>query len=252
MPDFSLSGRVALVTGGNGGLGRGIAIGLAEAGADVAIAARNDIKSKQTVSEIEALGRQALALHCDVTVRGDIEAAVAQTTDHLGGLDLLVNNAGILGGAPPLEMTESLWDQVHDTNLKAAFLFAQVAHPALTASGAGTIINVSSIQANYGSANFGAYGSSKAALIQLTRSLAAAFATDGIRVNAIVPGFVRTEMTGPTIADKARYSSLIQRLPMQRFGDPAEFGGVAVFLASPASSYMTGQTVVVDGGFSLH
>ncbi len=251
MPDFSLAGRVALVTGGNGGLGRGIAVGLAEAGADIAIAARNDSKSRQTALEIEALGRRALALHCDVTDRAEIEAAVAQTIDQLGGLDVLVNNAGILGSALPLEMSESLWDQVHDTNLKAAFRFAQVAHPALAASVGGVIINVSSIQAGYGAANFAAYGSSKAALIQLTQSLASAFADDGIRVNAVVPGFVRTEMTAATVANESRYSQLMQHLPMRRFGEPEEFGGVAVFLASPASSYMTGQTVVVDGGFRL-
>jgi 2-deoxy-D-gluconate 3-dehydrogenase len=251
MPDFSLAGRTALVTGGNGGIGRGIALGLAEAGANVAIAARNQDKSTTVASEIRALGARALPVPCDVTKRADIESAVAQATDHFGGLDVLVNNAGVGGWVFPLEIDDDLWDRVHETNLKAPLHFAQVAHPALAASGGGTIINVASIAANYGTATQGAYGSSKAALIQLTGSLAAAFARDDIRVNAIVPGSVNTDMTAGAAENEARYRHLMQRTPMRRFGEPEEFGGVAVFLASAASSYMTGQTVVIDGGFSL-
>ena len=199
MPDFSLAGRTALVTGGNGGIGRGIALGLAEAGADVAIAARDQEKSMAVVSEIQALGQRAVSVRCDVTKRADIESAVAQTAEHFGGLDLLVNNAGIGGSVFPLELDEPLWNRIHETNLKAPLHFAQVAHPALAASGAGAIINVASIAANYGTATSGAYGSSKAALIQLTGSLAAAFARDNIRVNAIVPGFVNTDMTAERV-----------------------------------------------------
>ena len=251
MPNFHLSGRVALVTGGNGGIGLGMAKGLAEAGADIAVVARNEVKSAAAVAELEALGRRAMAIRCDVRDADDISAAVASTVKQLGRLDILVNNAGATDGfTDPLKLDDELWDRVHDVNLKAALRFAQAAHPHLANSGHGIVINVASTASRRGHAGITAYASSKAGLVSVTQSLAERFARHGIRVNAVLPGFVETEMSASVPDSEAAYRGIIERTPMGRAGQPDEFGGVAVFLASDASSYMTGEGVVIAGGYS--
>ncbi len=251
MPDFDLSGRVALVTGGNGGIGRGMAIGLAEAGADVAIAARNQDKTAVVVAEIEALGRRAIAVRCDVTVEADLHTSVARTVEELGSLDILVNNAGIGGGgAYPQEIEAEDWDRILGTNLKSPMLMCKAAHDALKATGHGSIINVSSIKALMGSIRGAQYTASKAGLVNLTKSLAISYARDSIRVNAVLPGFVATDFIEKLIENQQAYTYELGRTPQRRFAEPEEFGGVAAFLASDASSFITGHALVVDGGYT--
>ena len=191
-----------------------------------------------------------MAIKCDVTIPEEIGAAIDATVAQLGRLDILVNNAGATeGGAVfPMQITDEIWDAVYDTNLRAPLRFAQAAHDSLADSGHGSIINVASIAAKSGQPFNATYASSKAALVTLTESLAGSFAGDGIRVNAVLPGWVETDMTTVAQDDETIYRRIIARIPMRRFGRPDEFGGVATFLASDASSFMTGQSVVVDGG----
>jgi 2-deoxy-D-gluconate 3-dehydrogenase len=251
MTSFDLSGKVALVTGGNGGIGRGIALGLAGAGADVAIAARNADKTARVVAEIEALGRRALALSCDVQDTGQIRAAVEHTGEALGGLDILVNNAGIAGGGLPQLIEEQVWDDVLATNLKAAFLFSKHAHALFKQRGGGKVINIGSEYGTFGSGLVLPYAVSKGGINQLTKSLAISWAADRIQVNTIVPGWIRTDMTRAVEQNDAFRASIAQRTPAGRFGEPEELAGTAVFLASAASDFVTGQTIAVDGGYSI-
>lgn len=248
---FDLSGTVALVTGGNGGIGRGIALGLAEAGASVVIAARNEEKTRAVVAEVEALGRKAAGVACDVLQHADLEAAVARCESEFGRLDILVNNAGVAGGGPPEAIEEATWDRVVDTNLKAVFQCSQLAHPLLKASGRGKVINIGSEYSLFGSPNVVPYASSKGGVIQLTKSLAVAWAKDGIQVNAIIPGWITTDMTQGVLNNETFYNAIVSRTPARRFGEPEELAGTAVFLASHASDFVTGQSVPVDGGYSI-
>jgi len=250
--DFDLTGSVALVTGGNGGIGRGIALGLASAGADIVIAARNEEKTAKVVEEITSLGRRCLGLRCDVTRRADVTSAVAATLERFARLTALVNNAGIAAGGPPQSISEETWDRVVDTNLKAAFVFSQAVYPALTANGGGKIINIGSEYAIFGSAAVLPYSASKGGVIQLTKSLAVAWAGDNIQVNAIVPGWITTDMTTPGInRSPALYDRIVERTPAHRFGRPEEVAGAAVFFASRASDFVTGQALAVDGGYAV-
>lgn len=251
MDEFNLQGSVAIVTGGNGGIGRGIAIGLARAGADIALAARNRDKLAATRAEIESLGRRCLAVSCDVTVRDDIDRAVLETTRELGAPAILVNNAGISGGGRPETMSEETWDAVVDTNLKACFVFAQAVYPSMKALGRGKIINIGSEYSLFGSPRVVPYSASKGGVVQLTKSLAVAWARDNIQVNCIIPGWITTDMTAPAIADEKFYERIIDRTPARRFGEPEELGGTAVWLASRASDFVTGQSIPVDGGYSI-
>ena len=250
MSAFDLSGRVALVTGGNGGIGRGIALSLAEAGADVVVAARNPQKTAAVVREIEERGRRAVGVSCDVTREDDVAAAVAAARDRLGGLAILVNNAGIAGGGPPAEISDEVWDGVVDTNLKGAFRCVRAAYPLLKASGHGKVINIGSEYSLFGSAMVLPYSASKGGVIQLTKSLAVAWAPDNIQVNAIIPGWIKTDMTAGVQRMKPFYDAILQRTPAGRFGDPEECGGPAVFLASSASDFVTGIVLPVDGGYA--
>lgn len=252
LPEFDLSGHVALITGGNGGIGRGIAVGLARAGADIVIAARNEAKTTAVVEEIEALGRRCLGLCCDVTRRDEIEAAVGRAQAEFGRLDVLVNNAGIARAAPPETMAEDAWDLVLDTNLKATFLFAQAAYPLLKQNGGGKIINIASEFSLFGSPRVASYSASKGGVVQLTKSLAVAWAAANIQVNAILPGWIRTDMTQGVMDNPALYQQIVSRTPADRFGEPEELAGAAIFLASHASAFVTGQTLAVDGGFSIY
>lgn len=249
--EFDLEGKVAIVTGGNGGIGRGIAVGLACAGADVIIAARNEEKTSQVVDEIKGIGRRCLGIRCDVQKREDIRTTVDTALKEFGAVNILVNNAGISRGGPPQSIPEETWDSVVDTNLKTVFLFSQAVHPALVAAGGGKIINIGSEYSIFGSSFALPYAASKGGVIQLTKSLAIAWASDNIQVNAIIPGWVRTDMTAPIFSNEPFYKVIVQRTPAGRFAEPEEMAGAAVFLASAASNFITGQSIPVDGGYSI-
>jgi 2-dehydro-3-deoxy-D-gluconate 5-dehydrogenase len=251
MKAFSLTGKVALITGGNGGIGRAIALGLAEAGADVVIAARNADKTAQVVEEVRALGRRACPVACDVQRTADLEAALGVAARELGGLDILVNNAGVSSVNLAQAIAEDEWDRVIDTNLKAVFLGCKLAHPLFKARGGGKIINIGSEYSMFGSAFVVSYAASKGGVVQLSKSLAIAWAPDRIQVNTIIPGWIRTDMTAVAEADPNFSRQIRERTPAGRFGEPAELAGAAVFLASPASDFVTGQALCVDGGYSI-
>ena len=249
---FDLSGHVALVTGGNGGIGRGIALGLAQAGADIVIAARNEAKNAAATEELTALGRRAVAVTCDVQDRAQLEAAVAAAEHEFGRLDILVNNAGVAGGGRPEEIPMETWDRVVGTNLTAMFEACQVAFPLLKASGRGKVINIGSEYSLFGSARAIPYSASKGGVVQLTKSLAVAWAADGIQVNAIVPGWITTEMTQGVKTNESFYDQIIARTPARRFGEPEDLAGAGVFLASAASNFVTGVVLPVDGGYAAN
>jgi len=249
--EFNLTEKVAIVTGANGGIGRGIAIGLAKAGANIVIAARNQEKTTQVVAEIEGFNRRCLGIRCDVRDRDDIQNTVETTLRELGAVNILVNNAGISDGGPPQSISEEVWDKVLDTNLKAAFSFSQVVFPVLNKTGGGKIINIGSEYSIFGSAGVLPYSVSKGGVIQMTKSLAVAWASNNIQVNAIIPGWIRTDMTAPVIDYQPMYQGILQRTPAGRFGEPEEIAGAAIFLASAASDFITGQTIIVDGGYSI-
>jgi len=249
--DFDLRGRVALVTGGNGGIGRGIALGLGSAGASIAIAARNEAKTDAVLEELKVCGIKAIGVRCDVTQREEIDAAVQIAREAFGGLHVLVNNAGVSGGGDPEEISEAVWDEVLDTNLKATFHFSQAAYPLLVEAGGGKIINIGSEYSSFGSAHVLPYSASKGGVIQLTRSLAIAWAQKNIQVNALIPGWIRTEMTARVDKVPQLRDAILRRTPAGRFGDPKELAGPAVFLASHASDFVTGISLPVDGGYAI-
>ncbi len=253
MPEssFTLVGKTALVTGGNGGIGKGIAIGLAQAGANVVIAARNEEKSTAVVTEIESLNSQALAIRCDVLIQEDLEKTVGAIQEKFGRLDILVNNAGINRRANWSQLSEEDWDLVLGTNLKSVFLLSKLSHPLLKADGGGKVINIGSMTSIFGTARVPAYSASKGGIVQLTKSLAISWAQDNIQVNAILPGWIRTDLTARLIADDDFSDRIIRRTPQGRWGDPEELAGAAVFLASSASNFITGQSLSVDGGYSI-
>ncbi len=249
---FDLSGRVAIVTGGNGGIGEAIATGLAHAGAAVAIVARNEAKTAKAVEKLRKTGARSVGIKCDVTDADDIAAAVEKTIGEFGRLDILVNDAGTSAAVAPESMTESQWDSVLDTNLKAAFMFSKAAYPAFKKAGGGKIVNIGSMMSFFGDKVSVAYSVSKGGVIQLTKSLAISWAKDNIQVNAICPGWFLTDLTAPFKADQQSYQSIINRTPAARFGELHELAGAAIFLCSPASSFITGQSLLVDGGFSIN
>ncbi|MBK6583369.1 MAG: glucose 1-dehydrogenase [Gammaproteobacteria bacterium] len=251
MHSFDLSGKAAIVTGGNGGIGRGIALALAEAGAAVCIAGRNAQKNETVCAEIERLGGKCLAVSCDVNEPGDVDATIAATEKAFGGFDILVNNAGIAGLEPPEDTTDEAWSQVIGTNLDSVFRFSRAACPRLRARGGGKIINIGSEYSIFGSPFAVSYAASKGAVIQLTKSLAIAWAPHGIQVNALIPGWIATDMTAVVREMDDLYRQILERTPAGRFGDPEDCGGAAVFLASTASNFVTGQSLIVDGGYSV-
>ena len=249
---FDLSGRKALVTGGNGGIGFGIARGLAMAGAEVAIAGRNQVKNAAALENLTGLGARAWALTADVADETACRAMVGEAGERMGGLDILVNNAGISRGGRPETLSMDSWRAVIDANLEAVFVGSQAAWPLMKARGGGKIINVGSMYSLFGSSRTPAYAASKGAVVQLTRSLAIAWAPDNIQVNILLPGWIETEMTAPVSTPGGAFSeAIVQRTPARRWGVPDDFAGPAVFLASAASDFVTGTSLPVDGGFAV-
>ena len=251
LSQFDLTGKVAVVTGGNGGIGLGIAMGLAGAGANIVVAARSVEKTAQALEDIRALGVEAYGITVDVTQEPAIQRMVTDTIDHMGRLDILVNNSGIAVRAQPQDLTAAQWDSVVDVNLRAAFLTSKEVYSHMVNAGGGKVINVGSMYSLFGSDWGAPYAASKAGLVQLTKSLAVAWAKDNIQVNAVLPGWFVTDLTrGIPEADPDRYDNINRRIPTGRWGEPSELGGAAVFLASAASDYVTGATLIVDGGYS--
>ena len=248
---FDLTGKVAVVTGGNGGLGLGVAMGLAEAGANIVIAARSVEKTAQALENIRSLGVEAHGITVDVTQEPAIQRMITNTMDHMGRLDILINNSGIAVRGLPEDLTGVQWDSVLDVNLRSAFLASREAYTQMRGAGGGKIINVGSMYSIFGSDWGAPYAASKGGLVQLTKSLAVAWAKDNIQVNAILPGWFMTDLTrGIPEADPSRYDNINRRIPTGRWGEPSELGGAAVFLSSSASDYVTGSTLAVDGGYS--
>jgi 2-deoxy-D-gluconate 3-dehydrogenase len=248
---FDLSGRVAIVTGGNGGIGRAIALGLAGAGAAVAIFGRNEAKNAAVLEELQALGMPAMALPVDVTDRDGLEPAFRQVEDQLGPVRILVNNAGIAnlsGGV--LEEDPADWDQVIETQLNAVFLLSKTAARSMKEQGGGKIINLGSMYSYFGSGLVPSYSAAKGAIVQLTKSMAIELAPHNIQVNAIAPGWVKTDMTAP-VRETPMSEEIVSRTPAGRWAEPEEMAGTAVFLASHASDFVTGVTIPVDGGYSV-
>jgi 2-deoxy-D-gluconate 3-dehydrogenase len=249
---FDLTGKVAIISGGNRGLGLGMALGLAKAGADIVIACRDQAKAAEAVAEIEGTGRRALAVDCDITSSASIDEAVAKAADAMGGLSILVNNSGTSCRFRPEETPEDEWDRVMDTNIKGAFMLSKAVHPYMKAAGGGKVINISSMYAIFGGANDSAYAASKGGLVQFTKVCAIAWADDNIQVNAILPGWFVTELTGSYLEQfPEQEKAITARTPAGRWGDPGDLAGTAVFLASSASDYITGASIAVDGGFSI-
>lgn len=252
MSQFKLSGKTAIVTGANGGIGRGIALALAEAGANICLAGRNNQKNEKVRAEIEGLGKPVIAQSCDVNDDASIAETIEATVDAFGSLDILVNNAGIVSLNSPEAVTDAEWMSVIDTNLNSVFRFSRAAHKELVKTGGGKIINIGSMYSIFGSPLAASYAASKGAVVQLSKSLAVAWAEDNIQVNAILPGWIETDMTAPIEADMAdMHASIIARTPAGRFGRPEEIGGTAVYLASSASDFVTGQSIPVCGGYSV-
>ena len=248
---FSLRGKVAIVTGGNRGVGRAIALGFAEAGAAVAIVARDEKKSEETLAELRARGASAIAVTANVAQRSDLEAMLATVTQALGPVDVLVNNAGIGLHADALTLDDSDWRRVLATNLDAVWMASQIVGRQMVARKAGSIINSGSISGLIVNRPqwHSPYGISKAAVHHLTKSLAAEWAGKGVRVNAIAPGYVKTEIANTEYEDYRHYWR--DEVPMQRYASPDEIAPIALLLASDAGSFITGSVFVVDGGYTL-
>jgi 2-dehydro-3-deoxy-D-gluconate 5-dehydrogenase len=249
---FDLKGKVAIVTGGNGGIGLGMARGLAAAGARVIIAARNADKSKAAVADLTGRGGEAYAIETDVADESSVARLVATTRERSGRLDILINNAGINIRKPVQELALDEWRRVLDTNLTSAFLCSKAAYPAFKAVGGGKIINIGSMMSLFGASFAPAYGSSKGGIVQLTRSMAVAWARDNIQVNAVLPGWIDTELTQNARREvSGLHDSVLRRTPAARWGGIDDMSGVAVFLASAASAFVTGTAIPVDGGYSI-
>jgi NAD(P)-dependent dehydrogenase (short-subunit alcohol dehydrogenase family) len=249
---FDLSGKVAIVTGGATGIGRQMADGLAEMGADLVLCARHADRCEQAAEELSALGVRALGLRCDVRDPAEVQAVVDRTRAELGRVDILVNNAGTSWGAPAEDHPLEGWQKVIDVNLTGVFLFAQAAGRVMIEQAGGKIVNIASVAAFGGAPpelmNAVAYNASKGGVVSFTRDLATKWAQHGINVNAIAPGWFPSDMNKVLL--DAQPDAYLQHIPLRRFGGPDDLKGAVVFLASAASDYVTGQTLIVDGGQS--
>ena len=248
-PTFSLQGRKALVTGASRGIGQALAQGLAYAGADVAVAARNEQDLQTSLTAIRALGRKGVALSLDVTDLAAIRAGVDAACQQLGGLDILINNAGIEQVCPSLDVDEALWDRILDTNLKGAFFCAQAAARIMRENAGGSIVNVCSLTSEVGVPTATPYGSSKSGLLGMTRALATEWARHDIRVNAIAPGYFRTALTEVFYQDDNWQQAMLEKIPQRRFGKLEDLLGAVVFLCADSAAYINGQMLTIDGGY---
>lgn len=248
MTDQPLRGRTAIVTGAGRGIGRAAALALAGAGADVALGARSKDQLERVAGEIDELGRRAIAVPTDVTDREAVEQLVRRTVDELGGLDVLVNNSGIIDSTPLLEQDPEQWDRVFDTNARGTYLATRAAGAHLVGQGSGKVVNVASNFAFKGVPGHGAYCASKAAVVSFTRTMAVEWAPHNVQVNALAPGYFATDLNTELRADDAANAKVLRSVPARRMGEPAELAPWVVLLAGPASDFMTGETVVLDGG----
>ncbi len=252
MSIFDLKERVAFITGGNGGIGLGMAKGLASAGATVVIAGRNKEKAQRALSELDTLGAQAEFVELDVLKEASCQQAIQHAVARFGRLDILVNNAGTSVRKQPEDLTAQDWHLVMNTNLTSAFLCSQAAYPHMVRAGAGKIINIGSMMSVFASAYAAPYAASKGGIVQMARSMAVAWAKDNIQVNTILPGWIDTDLTRKAREQvQGLYEKVLARTPAQRWGNSDDFAGIAVFLAAPASNFITGAAIAVDGGYSV-
>jgi 2-dehydro-3-deoxy-D-gluconate 5-dehydrogenase len=248
MNPFDLQGKTALVTGGNGGIGLGMARGLAHAGAKVAIAGRDAAKNAAAAKEISG---EVLTLQADLREEASCKSMVDEAASRLGRLDILVNNAGINIRKMPQQYSLEEWKEVLDTNLTSAFVASQAAYPHMKRAGGGKIVNVGSMMSIFGAAFVAPYGASKGGIVQLTKALACAWARERIQVNAVLPGWIDTALTRRAREDvPGLHERVLQRTPAGRWGEPQDLAGIAVFLCSAASDFVTGTAIPVDGGYS--
>jgi 2-deoxy-D-gluconate 3-dehydrogenase len=250
---FSLDGKVAIVTGGNGGIGKGIARGLAGAGANIVIAARNETKTASAVREIEKeFGVKVLGVKADMRQEKQIHTMVKKALGTLGRIDILVSNAGMAIHKLPHEMSTEEWDENIEVNLRSFFVCSNAVYPVMKNAGRGKIISIGSMTSIFGVAALPAYGASKGGIVQLTRCLAVAWAADNIQVNAILPGWINTDLSAVGKRDVPGLNeAVVSRTPAGRWGEPEELAGTAIFLASSASDFLTGVAIPVDGGYAV-
>jgi 2-deoxy-D-gluconate 3-dehydrogenase len=249
---FDLTGRVAVVTGGNGGIGRSIALGLAEAGAAVAVFGRNEEKNHRILSELKAIGVPSLALKVDVTNRAGLEPALKKVESELGSITTLVNNAGIgVSSGGVLQGEPEVWDNTVETQLNAVFLLSKLAARSMVSHKRGKIINMASMYSFFGCGPAHSYSAAKGAIVQLTKSMAIELAPHNIQVNAMAPGWIETDMTAVVRTTPPLNDEILARTPSGRWGQPEEVAGTAVYLASRASDFVTGAMIRVDGGYAI-
>jgi len=244
---FDLAGKAAIVTGANTGIGQAIAVALALAGADVALAGRS--RADETAAQVEAAGRRALLVEADLGSTDPVQRVVDGTLGAFGRLDILVNNAGIIRRAEAADFSEADWDAVIDTNLKSLFFLCQAAGRHMLGQGRGKIVNIASLLSFQGGIRVPSYAAAKSGVAGLTRALANEWAGRGVNVNAIAPGYIATNNTAALQADETRNRQILERIPAGRWGDPKDIAGAAVFLASPAADYVNGHILAVDGGW---
>ena len=251
---FDLTGKLAVVTGGNGGIGLGIARGFARAGASVVLVGRNAEKSAAAVkSVVEETGADCYAVRADVAVEAEVNAAVAEIVDRSGPIRILVNNAGTTIRKPPHEVSLDEWRTVLDANLTSAFLVAKAAYPSMKAAGGGKVINIGSLMSIFGGSYAPAYAASKGGIVQLTKSQALAWAADNIQANAILPGWIDTDLTqGARAQVPGLNEKVMNRVPQARWGTPDDLAGTAIWLASRASDFVTGTAIPIDGGYTVN
>jgi 2-deoxy-D-gluconate 3-dehydrogenase len=249
---FDLTGRVAVVTGGNGGIGLGMARGLAEAGAAIVVSGRNAEKSRAAVATLTKAGAKAVAIEADVADEAAVNALVAATLERLGRVDILINNAGMNIRKPAQSLSLAEWGQVMATNLTSAFMASRAVYPAMKRQGGGKIINIGSMMSIFGTDFAPAYAASKGGIVQLTKATAAGWARDNIQVNAVLPGWIDTELTQDARRQvDGLHDRVLARTPAKRWGVPDDLAGIAVFLGGPASDFVTGTAIPVDGGFAI-
>lgn len=252
LPSFSLEGKTAIVTGAGRGIGRALSIGLAEAGADVALLARTESDLLETARHVEGAGRRAIVLPADVTKRADVKAAAEEVCSLFGTIDILINNAGMNIRSQALDVTDEEWNRIMETNLSSAFMMSQEVGHVMKEQGSGKIISIASVAGHVALRTGVAYAATKAAMIQMTKVLALEWGKYNINVNAIGPWYFRTPLTERLLQDEAYVQEILDVTPLKRIGELEELVGPAVFLASDAGKYITGQTIFVDGGMTIH